>query len=107
MVFCSRCGKELAEDAFFCPKCGYKTLKGTEAGVVSPYEDWRETLSRMGKEMEKAFDTAAKEIEKAFSTAKKSIQDSTGTTPTVCPSCGTSAKPGAVFCTNCGNRLRE
>jgi uncharacterized membrane protein YvbJ len=28
MVFCSKCGKELPENAYFCPACGVKTAKG-------------------------------------------------------------------------------
>lgn len=35
-MYCAKCGKELPEDAYFCPKCGHKTPGGEEAGVSYP-----------------------------------------------------------------------
>jgi hypothetical protein len=36
IVYCAKCGKELPEDAYFCPKCGHKTPGGEEAGAAYP-----------------------------------------------------------------------
>jgi len=36
MVYCSKCGEEVPEDARFCPKCGSMTEKGVEAGASYP-----------------------------------------------------------------------
>ncbi|NIW13825.1 MAG: zinc-ribbon domain-containing protein, partial [Candidatus Thorarchaeota archaeon] len=67
MMFCSKCGEELSENAYFCPKCGVRTRKGVEAGVgTTPWEDLRATFSKMGEDVEKAFSIAGREIEKAF-----------------------------------------
>lgn len=74
MVFCSNCGEKLPEDANFCTKCGFRTKLGVEAGVLPPTEDWREAFSKMGVEMEKAFQTAAKEIQKSPQNRKRRRQ---------------------------------
>ena len=44
MVYCMKCGAKLPEDAYFCPKCGVRTLKGEAEGIsIPPYErrTWR------------------------------------------------------------------
>jgi uncharacterized membrane protein YvbJ len=70
MVFCSKCGKELPENAYFCPNCGVKTAKGVEANVPTPYG---EMFSDAEKQMEKAFLTASEEMKKAFNKARKAL----------------------------------
>ena len=74
--FCTKCGKEIPEDAYFCPSCGARTLKGKEAGVSSTLDEVRDALSTMGRELEKAFETAAKEIRGAFETARENVKQS-------------------------------
>jgi len=88
MVFCSKCGKELPENAYFCPSCGVRTGKGVEANVPLPYEDWKDMFSEIGKEMERAFSTAAEEMKKAFETAREEIRRATSREPVVCSNCG-------------------
>lgn len=39
MVFCSKCGEKLPENAYFCSRCGMRTKKGQEAKVSPPRED--------------------------------------------------------------------
>jgi uncharacterized membrane protein YvbJ len=107
MGFCSKCGKSLAEDAYFCPKCGARTVLGVEAGVVAPSDELRETFNKMGQEMEKAFTHAAKEIEKAFETARKNIQESTGRAPIICSLCGEKNRFDSHFCYKCGKELAK
>jgi len=71
MVFCSKCGKELPEDAHFCLNCGTRTAKGEAAKVPTPY---KEKVSEMEKQLEKGFQTASEEIKKAFNKAKEEIR---------------------------------
>jgi len=105
MVFCSSCGEKLADDANFCTKCGFRTKHGVEAGVSAPVEDWREAFSKMGVEMEKAFQTAAKEIQKAVKTVREDFKESRRGQPVICKSCGEKSPANAAFCTKCGEKL--
>jgi ribosomal protein L40E len=105
MVFCSNCGEKLPEDANFCTKCGFRTKLGAEAGVSTPSEDWRETFSKMGVEMEKVFQTAAKEIQKAIKTVREDVRESRSRQLVVCKSCGEKSPINASFCTKCGKKL--
>ena len=107
MVFCSNCGKDLLEDAYFCPKCGARTIKGVEAGVSTPLEEIVDAFSKMGQEIEKAFSIAAKEVQKGFKTAKGNIQQSIGTAPIVCPHCGENNPSRTNFCYKCGKSLTK
>lgn len=105
MVFCSNCGSQLSEDAYFCSKCGFRTQKGKEAGVSIPMEDLRRTFRKVGKEMEKAFQTAAEEMQEAFKTARKNIRESTGLGTIVCSNCGEKNSFDSSYCYSCGKKL--
>ena len=105
MVFCSNCGQKLSDDANFCTKCGFRTKHGVEAGVFVPTEDLREAFSKMGVELEKAFQTAAKEIQKAVKNVRIDFRDSGRGQPVTCESCGEKSLAGAVYCTKCGEKL--
>jgi len=102
MVFCSKCGKELPENAYFCPTCGVKTAKGAEANVPMPYGDM---FSEMGKQIEKAFLTASEEMKNAFDKAREEIRRATSREPVVCPSCGEKNSVRDSFCRKCGKKL--
>ena len=78
MIYCTRCGEQLAENANFCSRCGVRTQKGRETNVPFPVENLREALSQAGKEVEKAFQTAGKELERAFKTVEEEIKKATG-----------------------------
>lgn len=39
MKYCSKCGKELADDAIFCTHCGSCVEPGTNASYTTPKED--------------------------------------------------------------------
>jgi len=107
MVFCLKCGKELPEDAYFCPSCGVRTPRGVEAGVSVLVEELRVAFAKMGQEMEKAFRTAAKEIETAFKTVREDVHASKVKTTIVCSECGQKNSGDASYCFNCGKRLGQ
>ena len=104
-MFCSNCGKELPEDAFFCPKCGIRTSKGVEAGISPPREDLKDAFARMGEEIEKASSIAGREIKKAFKTAREEIRHAISREPIVCSHCGEQNFADARFCYKCGKKL--
>ena len=105
MVFCSNCGEKLPEDANFCTKCGFRTRRGVEEGVSAPTEDWREAFSKMGVEMEKAFQTAAKEIQKALKNVREDVREPRSRQQVICKNCGERGPANATFCTKCGEKL--
>jgi uncharacterized membrane protein YvbJ len=105
MVYCARCGQELEENFYFCPKCGARTVLGKTAGVAEPWDDLKEALETAGEEMRKAFQKAGEEMRKAF--AETRIQVTThGTTGSVlCPNCSAQNPYGAKFCQKCGKPI--
>jgi uncharacterized membrane protein YvbJ len=105
MVYCHKCGNEVADEDHFCSKCGARTAKGKDSGVSAPAEELRESLSRMGEEMEKAFSSAAKEIHDAFRTAGENVRGAAGNEPVICPSCGQKNASGANYCHKCGQKI--
>jgi uncharacterized membrane protein YvbJ len=106
MTYCSNCGEKLPEDALFCPKCGAKTLKGAEANVPNSTDELKDAFAKMGRELDKAFSVAAKEINAAFQTASENIQKSLKKEKIVCPNCGEKNPNNAIYCYNCGKKLK-
>ena len=105
MAFCSRCGKELPEEANFCLKCGVKTVKGDTTGAQDPWEDLKVGLSRIGEEIDKAFTVAGREMEKAFKMARDEIREATSPETITCSHCGRRNIADSHFCYNCGRKL--
>jgi len=105
--FCSKCGKEVSDEDYFCSHCGARTKKGAEKGVSSPSDEMKEAFARMGQEMEKAFQTAAKEIQKAFKTARENVRQARDVETVVCSNCNATSPGDAVFCFKCGKKLNE
>jgi ribosomal protein L40E len=114
MVYCSHCGAQVAEDAYFCPKCGTKTLAGKQAKVMYPTDELQDAFYHVGQELERAFTIAAHETHAAFRRVSENVQQK-NTAPTdsqtqqangvTCPSCGAKNVQGAVFCVSCGKKI--
>ena len=108
-MFCTKCGEELSEGAYFCPKCGLRTRKGGEEGVPTPrdgmFAEVGEGLQELGDELNKVFLAAAKEVEKALETARQEIRKAASREPIVCSSCGQRNVASARFCNKCGKEL--
>ncbi|MGE5188360.1 MAG: zinc-ribbon domain-containing protein [Betaproteobacteria bacterium] len=114
MVYCSKCGSKIDDEAYFCPKCGTKTQAGKAAKANYPTDELRETFYQVGLELEKAFTLAAKETRAAFKKVSEefkqkpdSSQQAAASSEAMnsCPKCGAKNPSGAIFCSNCGNRL--
>lgn len=106
MVYCSRCGKELAEGAFFCSNCGHRTPVGEAAGKSYPaIEDVRVAFIKAGDEIDKAFTQAGRELDKAYKDTRQSIRSTLKGNPIVCPSCNEENPKDSSFCRKCGKKL--
>lgn len=111
MTFCSHCGKQLSDEALFCPNCGTKTPKGVKENAKYPTDDFKEAFNQAGLEIEKAFHVAAREMHKAFQEIKEDFRGSSSQTqqsepqPVNCKTCGTANEKDAIYCRNCGNKL--
>lgn len=106
MVYCSNCGAQIPDDAYFCPKCGTKTPKGKSANALYPTDQLTDAFYNVGLELEKAFNLAAQETHTAIQKARESWQTKTPDAQTVtCPKCGAKNPQGAVFCSSCGARI--
>jgi uncharacterized membrane protein YvbJ len=106
MVYCSNCGSQLAEDAYFCPKCGTRTDRGKAAKAAYPADELRDAFYQAGAEIERAFTIAAKETRKAILKARDNLQQKTASPePIVCPKCSIRNSSGSIFCHNCGIRI--
>jgi uncharacterized membrane protein YvbJ len=114
MTYCSHCGAQIADEAFFCPNCGTKTQKGVKENVRYPSDELREVFTMAGAEIERAFNIAAKEMHNAFQNVREDFRNSkqdqntksrTSTATVTCKNCGAANETGAVFCRNCGNKI--
>ena len=65
MVYCSKCGAEVGDDVFLCPKCGARTARGANEGV-EPH--WR-------KDLDKALQTASKSLDTGIREARRSLEE--------------------------------
>jgi ribosomal protein L40E len=82
------------------------TQAGVKAGAAESSDEMRETLARLGREMEKAFIIAARNIQEAFETAKKNVQKNMVKEVIVCSNCGEKNPAYASYCYKCGNKLK-
>jgi len=106
LVYCSNCGVQIADDAYFCSKCGTKTDKGKAARAVYPADELRDAFYQVGMELEKAFNIAARETHSAIQKARENWQGKPVQQQTVsCTKCSTKSPTGSIFCHSCGTRL--
>lgn len=106
LEYCSRCGKELAPEAYFCPNCGVRTEGGVRAAVNYPgVEDLKQTFNRAGEEMEKMFSTVGLQLREAFKTTSQNVKDAYNGEPITCSKCGEKNTKDASYCKKCGKKL--
>ena len=109
MVYCSKCGAQITDDANFCAKCGTKTPLGRSAKADYPSDELRDSFYQVGQELEKAFIIAAKETHEAFKKVSENIQQKTQANQkeqgVLCANCGAKNISSAIFCNSCGKRL--
>jgi len=108
MPYCSKCGKQLENDARFCPNCGTRTPLGVSSGVNYPaVEEIRKAFEKAGDEMERAFSEAAQELRKAVQSTSRSVRGTLVGDPIICKQCGEKNLPDARYCSKCGNKLQS
>ena len=113
MVYCSHCGAQIADDAYFCPKCGTKTPVGKTAKVAYPADEIQDAFYRVGIELERAFTIAAHETHSALKRASDNIQQknsaqtsqATSEISIICSNCAAKNISEATYCYNCGKPL--
>jgi uncharacterized membrane protein YvbJ len=111
MVYCSNCGEKIDDNAFFCPKCGTKTLAGKASNASYPTDEIRDAFNKVGIELERAFNLAARETQAAFRKASENLQQKTSSNNTfnresvACASCRANNVSDAVFCRSCGTKV--
>jgi ribosomal protein L40E len=104
LSYCTRCGEKIADEAYFCSKCGTKTPKGKAANAVYPTDQLTDAFYSVGLELEKAFSTAARETHAAIQRAKEDLRPKSVQTVT-CQKCTSKNASGAVYCNSCGARI--
>jgi uncharacterized membrane protein YvbJ len=106
MVFCSRCGKEIPEGAFFCSNCGHRTLAGEAAGKTYPaIEDIKVAFMKAGEEVDKAFTQAGKELDRAYKDTRQNLKTTFKGNPIICANCHEENLKDSSFCRKCGKKL--
>lgn len=131
MVYCSNCGIEISEEANFCLKCGSRTPKGIENGVVPHWkEDLDKTLQAASKSFEEAIKKAREHIQtgvrdlgpeleqvreslrevaedfgEKLRSVGEDIRKRTGMARVSCSECGEKNMTYAKYCIKCGKEI--
>jgi len=119
MPTCRSCGKELSEDANFCPNCGLRTEKGEINNIRTPVD----RRPHWEKDLEIAIQNATKLLEEAVEAAKKGLRQVSEElkteiektreskpykkTPVYCPACGARNPNDSEYCTKCGAKINN
>jgi len=85
--YCSNCGAQIADDAYFCSKCGTKTDKGKAAKAIYPSDQLRGAFYQVGIELEKAFNMAARETHSVIQKVKENWQQTAPQQTVTCSKC--------------------
>jgi uncharacterized membrane protein YvbJ len=98
LVFCTKCGKQLAADDYYCPRCGIRTEAGKAAGVrVRPRRSGTRSPRPQGDGEGVLADR--KEFDQASSIGRE------GKVRIDCAKCGEKGIADADYCPKCGSKL--
>ena len=81
-MYCTKCGKQLPDDAAFCDACGAPVKSGFTAAA---------------EKAEAAAEEAAEEVKEAAEAVEEKVAAGLK-----CPECGAELKPESRFCDSCG-----
>ena len=104
---CPSCGAYWGADALFCERCGTNMQTPTNVPVQNPVTQQTSADSDSATTAP-TFDSSIATNDVAPQTAvpsDSSAMTQMGPQQTICSSCGTPAKPGSIFCGECGHRL--
>jgi predicted amidophosphoribosyltransferase len=117
VIYCASCGKQIDDEANFCPKCGTRTAKAVRDGVSIPFSE-----TQMKADIERAIAQASKAIDEGVKIAQIALQDvvtrvdeevriargkSRDTSaPFFCIACGGENNRTAKYCMKCGKELK-
>lgn len=104
---CPSCGAYWGADALFCERCGTNIQTPINVPVQNPVTQ-QPSADPDSATAAPTFDssTATNDIApQTAAPADSSAMTQMGPQQTTCPSCGTPAKPGSIFCGECGHRL--
>lgn len=123
---CAKCGVENRETAKFCRDCGAKLEQvnsmaapvDTDQTVLLDSDDEADIPQELTEQEQTVLldtEDSAKDTPDAVPAAEKVMQGAvsgnrpagSGAAANVCPSCGASTNPGAMFCRKCGCNLQE
>ena len=104
---CPSCGAYWGADALFCERCGANMQTSTSVSVQNPVTQ-QSSADSDSATTAPTFDSSIATNGIATQTAAPSdslAMTQMGPQQTICPSCGTPAKSGSIFCGECGHRL--
>ena len=117
LIYCVSCGKQIDDEANFCPKCGTRTAKAVKDGVSIPFSE-----TQMKADIERAIAQASRAIDEGVKIAQIALQDvvtrvdeevriargksKDQSAPFFCVACGGENNRTAKYCMKCGKELK-
>lgn len=95
----------MPDGAYFCFRCGTRTMAGAAAGATVPVEELRYNLEKAAQEVQKALFRAAEDAKEAIRKALEAAKAPAGGGRISCPQCGERNSSGSRFCYKCGQKL--
>ncbi len=117
MIYCASCGKQIDDEANFCPKCGTRTAKAVKDGVTIPFSE-----TQVKVDIERALAQASKAIDEGVKIAQIALHDVAirvdeevrmargksreQSVSLYCIACGSENNQTAKYCMKCGKELK-